>query len=1117
MLINAKAMHRFPRSKTSAADSKIRSPSSPSLAPKDTETSFIGSMSCSDATKLAENDVTFSPNVTEADRVELNPVRFKTESDNTHIDASDKQANVTVSAPIRFEDPIPRILDSADVDVMSNDTRTSKYSDTHVTSCSVSIQPKMRTRLPEQNNKPSITSTMPWAPDTSDELATDAPGLINYNAPFAMPPSSEVDKELIGIDTRFDEVCTTDNITQSLYPDMILTSTEVLQSPVQAEQNLDAFSEFDASESDVYRASVSNSSPKSITSSIASTVASTSSMSAPHEERHISSEKSMENNARENSSVDSQSVDISQPQAPTGTFGYSELDFRSLGSSLRPRFQVEFPASNEITSSSMSLADSNIRRPIAGSYTTQLASQPWFAGDMLLFEQTKSGVTEPNKYGPQRSTACNHDIKTFESLAKLEPRGSANPHHDVYEIKQDKVPASLSRPYPSIESPSVPPAALSAQPVEAARTHPFFCFTFSMNSKNEPCDREVAKVPLDQCRTDQTIRANGCPRALSRDEEDRRLHTYKPNAHTIAALMVEERNMTKRSLNHSPSDVRVPAEHTADSEPDVIDTSFIPQAVQQHAESQKKKSRQAADQRGSQRGTKAKKLKKNTGRLNKERLCVEKVIQSANEEVVDTPEKADMAEEEFTDLSFPKDGWEGDSMSKRTSKKKERRRLHRQKASQTTQTEQQSSSTHKIEVSSSPTTISLQGTDIEDHLCTEVTSDHGAEAQHDTKSLENSTKMDLAPATPELPKSTGVDIVEVTGHQVEISISDTDNGAIPQESVGSIHHAVEAVPEVTSVDALETTPIRRKDHDTTSTASNLPDTTHDITTETTSDGDTVGGDCHTAAALEDVGQCGLLGNQVLTPIHETEADESVEPQAHSIIEDAVVEPCQLATPSSAPELAGPSLPSDDTGTSNSQTIDVQPKAHMQLKHYVQQPLQQSPIGYIKPGPFHEFIPQPLAYNDGVWPDYGPREPIPNYHHPMEQNVSHRYPFTNQLTAYCTPAFNYDLHASIPEPRYFEPFYGQDWGFYHDHLGRPQYDPNAYTTASRAPMSWREWKPYAERGVGQPFGTHEHRLEEKNKPWYLQPLVYEEEKEEEFQTGEPTHEECMLRSCRKYGI
>lgn len=693
------------------------------------------------------------------------------------------------------------------------------------------------------------------------------------------------------------------------------------------------------------------------------------------------------------SATSSPFIGFENPDPSMHNPAYYQPDFLSLGSSLRPQSQVDFPSSNEITNSSMSSANSATFSPkTSGAYATKLASELWFTGDVVRSKQKKSSVTRAENYGPQRSTTCNQDAKEL-----------------------GEIPASLSRSYSNTASSSVPPAENSSQSIEPARTHPFYCFTFSINSKNVPYDREAAKAQLEQCRTDQNISDDAYHRALSRDEEDRRLHTYKPNIHTIAALVVEERNMTNSKSIDCPSDPQFPIEPSSDSDTDVIDTSFIPQSVQQHAESQKK-GRQAANQRGSQRGKRAKKSRKNTGRLNKERLCVEKVLQSANEEMVDTPETSDMAEVKAADLSLPKGGGEKNSVNESSSKKKGKRRTRRHNASQATQMERQILSAHT--------------------------------------SLDEET------------------------HEVQVS-----------------------------------------SHQNTS----LPDMSHDTTDETLTNGVTFGGDCHTAAALEDVGQPGLLRKQVLSPVHETEIEEVIDPQAQaSSTNGAGTESCQKATPSSALEQALPSLSSDTKSTSISKSVNVEPQAYEQLKNQVQQPVQQSQkpqqrtVVCIKSSPFHEVVSQPLTYDHGVWRQYTP-ETNPDYYQPTTQNLSYHHPSSNQMPAYCTPAYNYDPHEPIPEPRYFEPFYGQDWGFYHDQLGRPRYDPNAYATPSRTPISWREWKPYAERRVGQPFGTREHRIEEKDKPWYLQPLVYEEEKEEEYQSGEATYEECKLRSYRKYGL
>lgn len=1116
LLANAKCTHLLPKLKTSvvfrpektahieAAASRIRFPEPSSLAPEDRQPILLGSMANSNTPEPTTIAATSFTNVVTADRDKFYAVvSCETEPGDQHTGISATQSRIPASGSRSFGDFTPSTLDTMHIDVISDDAQTLQNGDMQINSCPMSDEAKMTACSVEQYDTVSPNSAVPCGPDASDEAVTDAPGQGSCMSLFSGPPSPQLRDESIAIDARFDDVCTPDEITQASSSTKVITSLEISQSPVQGDQDLDAMSEIDTSELDVHRASESDFSPKSFASSTTSTVPSTSSMSVPHEQSYGPSDEIMEIEPEIDSFVHSQPVTDLQPHTPTDGLASSKVDFRTLNPSLRPQYRVDYPRSSQIICRSVGMTEWDTYRPAAETGTTEWASQAWTTDDMLDFEQTKSSFTKLERDEPNRSTAYERDPKRLQGPAKFESFVNANPHQGVHEMTQQKVTASLSRASLTANTSSVP--ATSFERVAAASTPPpYFCVTISVNN-NKSCDTAEAEVIPHNYHAGQTHNGNAYPRAISQDGEDRRVHTYRPNLHTIAALVVEERNVTKSE--------------STDPEPGVIDTSFIPQAVRQHAESQEK-SRQAANQGSSQRGKKAKKSKKKTGRLNKERACVEKVLQPANEEAVDIPDTLDRAEEKATDSAFPNDGDAQDLASKRKAKKNEKRRIRRQQISRGSQAEHLVVSTStpideqipkRQDVNSGETT-GLQGKETEGYSCSEVPYDNCDEADLNTKPLEDGSRMGCAVATLKLVKEPSINTLEAPDDHIKSPVAGNDTGAIIQKSSPTGHNAIVAALDDTNVAALKAAPISPEEDETISAKGNLPVTVHDTIAETTTDGDTDDGCCHAAAAQKVVGQPNHLGKSTLTPIL-----EEVEPETDPSVNDAGVESCHTVIHLAAPEPADPSSYRKAMGAGTLTPSNVEADGDMQLTHFVQhEPLEQRAIEYYtETTAYHEYPHPTQAYNHGTWPNYD-AEPVHNYYYPIEPNSSYHYPFSNQLPEYCTPYYDDELYAGYPQPQYFEPFYDQNYEFCHQ-LAPSRYEPKVYATPHRARISWKEWQPYAERYPGQPFGTRTHMKEQKDKPWYLQTLGYEEELEEEFQTGEFTQRERTRRSCRKYGL
>lgn len=1110
LLAKAKATHPLHKLKDSvvsrpettahieAEASNVCSPES--STPEVTQASSIGRPADSDSPEPITNAAVSSTDVVEADSEEPRAVSCETEPGDHHTDTCGTHFSITASDSLVFDDTSSTKLDVMNVDALSNNAQTSQGGDTQVNSCPANDQPKMLARsvAPYDTVLPKLTG--PCVPDP-DEAVTDAPGQGSCTSLFSGPPSPRLSDEPIAFDVRFDEICSPEEITQAPSSTKVITSLEVSESPIQDDQNLDTMSEIDTSELDIRRTSESDFSPKSFASSTLSTVASASSISASHQQSYGTSDEVMEIEPGMDSFVDTQPVTDSQPHTPTDEVASSNVDFRTLNPSLRPPYRVEYPRSNQITCNSIGMAAWDTYRPTAETDTTEWASQAWTTHDMLDFEHKESRFTEFDNYKLDRSTACDRDPKRLQGPRKFESFVGANPHQNAHEVAQQKVPASLFRPSQSADTSIVP-----ATPFErgaAASTHPqFYCVTIPLNNSNSSGAAEAEVMP-DQYYAVQTYNVNAYPGATLQVKEDRRVHAYRHNLHTIAALVVEERNVTTCKSE------------STDSEPDVIDTSFIPQAVRQHAESQKK-SRQAANQGSGQRGKKAKKSKKKTGRTNKERACVEKVLQPAIEEAADIPDTMDKPEE-VTDSEMPKDGCEQDLVSKSRSKKTGQRRHRRQKKSQVTQVEQpvlatstllddQTPEKHGIVISK---TIGLQDTAIEDCSGSEAPADHCDEAELDTKPFEDASTMECAVITLEPPKDPSTVVLEAADDHVKRSVSDADTEAI---TLPTCHNAVEAGQDDTHVDASEASTVQPEEDENMSAEGTLPVTVHDTIAETTTDEDTHDGDFHTAAAYEMAGPPIYPGKSTLTPIL-----EEVEPETHSSVNGAGVESCQTVTCLAAPEPAAPSCYREAMGAGISTSTNVEADGDMQLTHFVQdEPRQQTAIEYYAEPAAYQGYPHPTqAYNYGTWPNYDP-EPVPNYYHPMEPNDAYHYPFSNQLPEYYTPYYDYEPYVGYSQPQYFEPFYDQNYEFC-TQLPLSRYEPNGYATPRRLQVSWKEWQPYAERYPGQPFGRRTHMKEQEDKPWYLQTLGYEEELEEEFEAGNPTQRERTRRSCRKYGL
>lgn len=603
---------------------------------------------------------------------------------------------------------------------------------------------------------------------------------------------------------------------------------------------------------------------------------------------------------------------------------------------------------------------------------------------------------------------------------------------------------------------------------------------------------EVAgKDRPDQQPAANTHEVDACISGLSRDgKKGGCVRAYRPDLHTIAALVVEERNMTGRSeLSSDSSSPRVTGEERDAASTDVIDTSFISRTVQQHEASLKRRKKANEQRSSSHSGKRAKKLKKKTGRMNKERrLLAEKALQSTNDIFlpgdVNTPLVLKPSQHSGrVDFEGPADmshtGREGTTVDNNL-KKKRKSNSRRGRSRRDVKLEQR---------------MERNGIPLDHKPDRELV----ATASRNIESDGAATVAD--PVHGEPTESLTMCVVEKEGITTSQSVaSDSTVAASDLLEKSAINNPEKTivVPKErrTSVTAIAFSP---KEKQLLATASPGRDTV-----------DSTQKDEFSAPSR-------ASGRQPQTiNVAEVECSDSSETTT-----SVPVYPWSDHVPKEAQDMTAKPIPNElnsSTAAVTSSTMSPDFEAHVRsLLSRSMQPQQQQQQHQPhaceltnNQATNNSFAPPPYNISGPPWPPYP--EPIPYY--PMNPAGS-LYPFPDQLPEYFPP----------PYCNYHEPYYT---GFIQQQQ-QQHYEPcceRGYRFNGQEPRFTHEASAmaYCTPNPGEPKdsldmgGTAAPALSAPTqKPWYLQPLAYEEDKEREFEARGPSHRMRLMKVCRKYGL
>ncbi|KAJ4417529.1 hypothetical protein N0V82_006088 [Gnomoniopsis sp. IMI 355080] len=591
----------------------------------------------------------------------------------------------------------------------------------------------------------------------------------------------------------------------------------------------------------------------------------------------------------------------------------------------------------------------------------------------------------------------------------------------------------------------------------------------------------------------------------SQGEKSEHVHRYRPNLHTVAALIVEERNTSERlRTGRQHGDSR--SEEPKTSEIKSIDTTFIPRTVQQHAESQKKRP-ETVDRRNAHRTRRSKKQKK-TGRVNKERLCTEKVLQSANED----------AEHDLT----------GEKPLKKKTKRRQQRTSHGLCADQqlTATAIPAFDQTCKEQVADMNRAEDSKGSKVS--LCSTTQTVpkatpapvHGHECAQDELGLESLhhdvSQFDVVMASERALESAVNQLGETLGQPEDLTAINTvaiSRESQPNEANDSAATAQFSTAETSSKAALleagGEAPPRQKSMEPV------------VSPDDMSHAGTIRGDSSKTVTHDAVHEDVPVKEQPLGSDQSWQDESSMQSQqpqkpGYSEFTNAATdESCNVAATCNPPELVVASPSSSDTSTNGPPSFDVEAHVQNLFKRSMQQQ-QQYHITREAPhqAPFCAPVPPAPVPNTGGWPHYAP-ETLPNYYHPIQPAGAGLYPFPDQLPEYFPAYYDYEPYAGFPQPQYYEPLYGQSYGYGCEYPAR--FEQNVSAASECAPTAEETLKPEGELDGRHCWEQRELEEFEEQKPWYLQPLVYEEEKEREFEAQGPSQRMRLMKVCRKYGL
>lgn len=681
----------------------------------------------------------------------------------------------------------------------------------------------------------------------------------------------------------------------------------------------------------------------------------------------------------------------------------------------------------------------------------------------------------------------------------------------------------------------------------------------------------AAKDRPDQQPAANTHEVDACISGLSRDgKKGGCVRAYRPDLHTIAALVVEERNMTGRSeLSSDSSSPRVTGEERDAASTDVIDTSFISRTVQQHEASLKRRKKANEQRSSSHSGKRAKKLKKKTGRMNKERrLLAEKALQSTNDIFlpgdVNTPLVLKPSQQSGrVDFEGPADmshtGREGTTVDNNL-KKKRKSNSRRGRSRRDVKLEQRMER-NGILLDHKPDgeLVATVSRNIEsDGAVTVAEPVHGEPTESLTMCVvekegittSQSVASDSTVAASDLlgksafnnPEKT---IVVPKGRRTSVTTIAFipknqlygDSGIVPP------HHDIGRLASAAKSGGTTETNLAPLAADI-----NLAVAPAAVTGESKS---VVDGAVFTAkdAAIEE--NAGVMKQSLNSNLREndppekqlsataspgrdivasTQKDEfsapstinvaKVECSDSSVTTTSVsVHPLGDHVPKKAQDMAAQPIPNELASpstavvtSSTSRDFEAHVRSLLSRSTQPQQQHQQPRACELtnNQATNNSFAPPPYNISGPPWPPYP--EPIP--YCPMNPAGS-LYPFPDQLPEYFPPPY-YNYHEPYytgfvqqQHQQHYEPCYERGYRF-NGQESRFTHEASAMAYCTPIPG-----KP---KDVLEMGGTTAPPLSAPTqKPWYLQPLAYEEDKEREFEARGPSHRMRLMKVCRKYGL
>lgn len=956
--------------------------------------------------------------------------------------------------------------------------------------------------IDEQNSSMVKHASSSPSPVFVDPLV-DTPCWNSRAAAHTIAGTPELTDSSLMLDLTGNQICMRPNTTHTFPSSTNIPLLDQPESSSLSKAPISLRADIDTAKVDSHRDASPSYSVSSTASSMSTLTASSSSSPASNEERMLMSTSSMDAEQGKNSLFHSEAAICSLPRRPVpkpilSDYYASNAPKPSPETSRQRSEMLRSPHSLSVSWQPSQRLDSKGTNAIDTNFMDCGPSAPEFTAGVQ-----QCGMSAPHS-------------RHIEASTSAEQFGSNNPYLADHEssqslVKADKIVpisvANLSQDTSTISSSLRQSQDFRVVPVPQA-TH---LLIFLQNNKRAVEQAAVAETAVDQGRVTQVQTGEMCAATSSQCERSgRNLNLYRPDLHTIAALVVEERNINENGAGRAGRDgCDVTAESVG------IDNSFIPKAVQQHASSQKKRN-EADVRRQSKSPKQGKKLKKKTGRMNKERLCAEKVLlpttenlthnDSINRHVLPTV-KETRADAKIIGKICTREPQAEDIRRDMTEKKplKKKKGKHRRQVARGAHLEQ--------EVVSKSKSIHNEQQPRKKSVNTAYPAFVPEAAT--TKAGEQSAIMgskEVAVLSKSFSQVVVTTIVSPKGQ-----LDDSDGTDTAQETYGVLVNV--AQPLNSAVDTLP----------------QAADKGDLVVALATFNHETKATDDYAGSTIDepDGNQASLKEESMVTSQAQgVKSSDIVEPRSQVPCNDSEDKLCGTEVLSIAPELVAESPSSSDTASTNVPPhFDVESHVHTLLTRSMQQQQQQqyqqqenhhSVHERAKQGPIHHhFVAPPLAYNDGPWAPYNPY--LFPEHWPMYPagGATGLYPFSDQLPEYFPPHCDYPPYAWFPQPQYYESCCDQG---YYDFEGQlpPGFEPHVAAAAAAsycgprpeelkpAPEVWKNTSCGGESsGYVDPPSTR--------KTWYLQPLVYEEEKERAFEARGPSNRMRLMKVCRKYGL